>query len=127
MSNERGYNALALKEGFDYFNAPRQEHEIDLVSLVRDAMIRAGIPEAQVIEFYDNAPLIMEVKDRQPSVQRWQLNRFWFLQLIFLPFDTSQVRFNLVPNGTEEQWFEIFKTKVLPFVKTNQLPLHLPN
>src|ERR1700757_1592214 len=100
--NQPTLDAIKLQQGFNNFYAPRQEGDIDLVALVREALKHANLNDK--IEIYNAHPLIKEAGDKQPAIQRWLLNRYWLIQLITVDTDSSNARMHLIPNGTEEDW-----------------------
>mgnify|MGYP001600876775 CR=1 FL=1 len=122
MNQNVGFDAVRLKEGFNNFHAVRQPHDVDLVSMVRDALFHAGLGD-RIETGYNQNPLILEAGDKRPSIQRWMLNRYWVTQFVSLRnVNTMEVRLYLVPGGTEEDWLRMFIQHVLPFVIQHGLP-----
>lgn len=115
-------NAVGLKAGFDSYNTVRTPDQIDLVSQVRRAMESAGLINS-VVTGFDQDPLIIDAVNKQPSVQQYILNCYWYRQLTSLQgVNTLDVRLNLIQNGEPEEWFRLFRENVLPFVSTHGLP-----
>ena len=106
----------------DYFT-PREENDIDLVFEIRSAMLQHGLYD-QVVNFFDNEPIIIEASLRCPEVQRHLLNRYWNLMLTLNNEvqDSIDERFCLVTEGPISDWLEFFKTKVLNYIVNNKLP-----
>lgn len=122
----RQLDAATLKEGFQQFNAPREEGDIDLVKMIRDALVNHGVSEEQIVAGFDNDPLIIEALPKQSTIQRWQLNRYWTRQLVSLHHvNTIDPRSYLVQDGHEEAWLRTFNQYVLPFALQYQLPVAL--
>jgi len=119
-------NVGLLKEGFERFSAPRQDGDIDLVTLVRNQLVASGMFNGQSINGFDNDPIIMEAVDKQSHIQRFLLNRYWTRQLMMLNIDTIEIRLHLIANGSEEDWMRLFTNTVLPFVFQHQLPIYIP-
>jgi len=103
----------------DYFK-PREENEIDLVAEVRQILLTNGL--GQSIDAYDNNRFITEAADKCSSVQRFQLNRYFSMQLIMATADSTEERFCLIPNGDVSDWLSLFKAKILPFLIQHNLP-----
>jgi hypothetical protein len=103
----------------DYFK-PRAEGEIDLVAEVRNILISNGL--GQNIENYDNNRIIVDAVDKSSAVQRFQLNRFFALQMVMVNANSTEERFCLIPNGDVSDWLVLFKSKVVPFLIEHSLP-----
>jgi hypothetical protein len=103
----------------DYFK-PREKGEIDLVAEVRQILISNGL--GQSLDAYDTNRFVTEASDKCSSVQRFQLNRYFSMQLIMAPVDSTEERFCLIPNGDVSDWLTLFKSKVVPFMIQHNLP-----
>lgn len=123
--NETPLDAIKLKEGIDSFNAPRQEGDMDLIAIVRQVLIDALSQKGRQLTGFDSNYLIAQALKAQPHIQRWQLNRYWTIQLACAPSSTLHIRQFLINDGTEEDWLRLFTQKVLPFVVDNNLPVDL--
>lgn len=97
----------------DYFK-PRAEGEINLVAEVRQILIDSGF--GQKIAAYDNNRMVADAFDKCSSVQRFQLNRYFSMQLIMASRDSTEERFCLIPNGEVSDWLTLFKSKIVPFM-----------
>lgn len=104
----------------NYFEA-RQPNDLDLIAMVREELRQAGL-ELLIQANYDNHPRLINAKQRRPEVQRYELNRYWQLQLLATDAHSVEERFHLIPNGTVEEWFRLFKHKIVPFAVKHQLP-----
>lgn len=114
-------NAVKIKEGLDSYHAPRSVEDIDLIAMVREILTRT-VPLAQIESAYDRDLIIQDAVRRQPHVQRFLLNRYWFRQIVFVPVDSMEVRSSLIIDGTEEEWVRMFMVNVLPFIVAHGLP-----
>ena len=114
------FDAIKLRQSFDMFNQPRQVNDIDLVQMVRDQFI--AFNRQDKLPVFDSHPIILDAVDKTPAIQRWLLNRYWFVQLANAPVPTLNVRLRLIPDGTEEEWFKQFTEHVFPFVVEHDLP-----
>lgn len=121
MKQQGTLDASKLQEGFNNFYSGRQEGDIDLVALVHEALRYSHVSEESLLA-YSKHPLIIEASNKQPSVQRWLLNRYWVLQLVSIPVNSVNIRLYLIQNGTEEDWMRLFTQHVLPFLISNGLP-----
>lgn len=101
------------------YDAPRTNDDIDLIQVVRNLLVNAGI---STIQCYDNSKHIMEAKSKKPEIQRFLLNQYWNLQLLSTSANSINERFSLVPNGTIESWLKLFTQVVLPFIVKHDLP-----
>jgi hypothetical protein len=97
----------------DYFK-PRAEGEINLVEEVRNILIENGF--GQKISSFDSNRMVTDAYDKCSSVQRFQLNRYFSIQLIMAVKDSTEQRFCLIPNGEVNDWLILFKSKIVPFM-----------
>lgn len=102
-----------------YLQKP-QEGEIDLVATVRTILQENGL--GQNILAYDSNLHIQQAIGKNQEAQRYILNRFWNIQLLDCSDISIDERYCLIPNGTIQEWLNLFKTKVLPFCIKNNLP-----
>lgn len=100
------------------FATPRQPGEVDLISLVR-GLLAENFTEQEIVDIYDNHPLIVSSKDSNSTVQKTNLSRFWSQQLMGIP-DSQSARLHLIPCGEVALWYKHFSEGVLPFcLRTN--------
>lgn len=102
----------------------KPEDDIDLIKEVRDVMLASGLHNLVTANF-DTNRFILEAQGKNSSAQRFLLNRFWTFQLMSSVKPSTEERYCLIPNGTVEDWLRLFKTKVLPFVIENNLPVKI--
>lgn len=107
--------------GIDMYNQPKPPGDIDLIAEVRNCMLSAGL--GQRIAAFDNNRFIKEAINKDSSVQRYLLNRYWTNQLLHSPRVSIEQRYCLIPDGKVEDWLELFKNSILPFIVSNDLPI----
>lgn len=95
--------------------------DIDLVEQVRAMLNSVGL-QSLVVMNYDRHPLIISSIGKISSVQRFNLNRYWSLQLMAVDKYSEEERYCLIPNGSNEDWLNLFNIKILPFILENKLP-----
>lgn len=100
------------------------DEKIDLILSVRQLLQEAGIVQERLF-IYDNDPAIKSVKTMPSIMQKKILNGFWELQLLTSSISTQYERFALLPDGMHTDWLRSFESKVLPFIKANNLPISL--
>jgi hypothetical protein len=95
--------------------------DIDLISVVRDILYKSGL-QVLTTANYDSHPLIISSIGKISSVQRFNLNRYWSLQLMSVDKYSEEERYCLIPNGSNDDWLSLFSHKVIPFIIENNLP-----
>lgn len=105
----------------NYYAEQRLESDIDLIAIVRQILVEAGLYQ-NVVEHYDSNHYIYEALNKRPEVQRFLLNQFWNLQLMSVPVNTMNERFSLVPNGSLDEWLSLFQSTIVPFAVQHNLP-----
>ena len=103
-----------------YFVKP-SEGDINLIFAVREMLVSAGLGN-HVTQFYDTHPLIVNSFDKVSNIQRFNLNRYWSIQLMSVNTYSEEERYCLIPNGSNEDWLKLFQAKILPFLLANNLP-----
>jgi hypothetical protein len=103
----------------NYFK-PREQGEVNLVAEVRQILLDHGF--GQKIEIYDTNRMVADAADKCSAVQRFQLNRYFSMQLIMAARDSTEERFCLIPNGEVADWLALFKSKIVPFMIEADLP-----
>lgn len=93
----------------------RSPDERDLVEETVTILKSKGISEEKLNIFLQNHH-IQDAKNKVPEVQRYLLNRYWSLELMQASKVSIDERFCLIPNGSLDDWFRLFETKVLPFI-----------
>lgn len=98
----------------------KNDGELNLIKRVRESLLNV-FPEERVIEFYDNNSLIGPNMDLNNDTQRFVLNRYWSSQLYKSTENTTNLRRSLIPNGSHNEWLNIFQDLILPFISSNNL------
>lgn len=99
--------------------------DIDLISEVRRSLVEAGL-EKEVLTAYDNSVELSFGLGKIPNVQRFHLNKYLNLQLMYGSPETMNERFCLVADGSPERWLELVQKQVIPRMVKEQLPKTLP-
>lgn len=105
----------------DEYYRPREEGDIDLVAVVRNNLIAAGLG-SRVALYYDTHYLIRDAETKRPEIQRFLLNRYWLLQLANCSHNTQDQRFALIDKGDVAEWLQLFNQAILPFLSSFELP-----
>ena len=113
-----------MEKPMDFYNSERKDDEIDLIDVVRQRMIEAGLVD-KVRECYDTDRFIIEAKDRPAHAQQYNLNRFFCTQFMAAKEDASIERYALIYEIQPNQWLEIFDKTILPAVVNYDLPVKL--
>ncbi len=108
------------QHAIDRYIQPKPKQDIDLIVEVRQLLLAAGL--GQHLPFYDNDRFIKEAIGKESSVQQYLLNRYWTNQLLNASKVSIKERYSLIPDGIPQDWLELFKAEVLPFVVENGLP-----
>lgn len=93
----------------------------DLISSVAELLAQSSLVK-EVNEVFLNAPVIVQAMVFNNDRQRTVLNRFFYSQLSNLDVPTQEQRYSLVPDCPLDQWFDLFRTKVLPYCIEFRLP-----
>ena len=110
-----------MEEQLKKYYTEKPEGDINLVAEVRTLLHKAGLQNSTA-QHYDQHPLIHGSLDKISTVQRFNLNRYWSLQLMATDKYSEEERYCLIPNGTNEDWLKLFEVKVMPFILANNLP-----
>jgi ankyrin repeat protein len=105
----------------NYYAEQRLESDIDLIAIVRQILVEAGL-QHNVVNHYDNDHYVLEALNKRPEVQRFLLNQYWNLQLMAAPVNSMNERFSLVPNGSLDEWLNLFQATIVPFAIRHSLP-----
>lgn len=111
-----------MDPGIINFNQPKVEGDIDLVKEVRDCMIASGLQAK--LPLFDGNRFIIDAQGKNSDVQRYFLNRYWAFQLMSSNKPAVDERYCLIPNGDVRDWLALFKSKIMPFVLENNLPVN---
>lgn len=112
---------MMYEHGKQVYNMPKPEGELDLIAVVREDLVSAGLGE-QLAEHYDNNQWIVDGKNRLAEVQRYLLNRYLNFQLQQCPVSSIDARYSLLKKGKIETWLQLFRDNVLPFMVEHRLP-----
>lgn len=110
-----------MNEQLNKYFTQKPDNDVNLVASVREILVRSGAPAISVA-CYDQHPLIAGSMDRISTVQRFNLNRYWSLQLMATDQYSEEERYCLIPNGSNEDWLKLFESKIVPFILANNLP-----
>ena len=114
----------ALKDAMAMYSQIRAADDIDLISEVRNVLCNSGLA-ARLPEAFDSHQYISEGMNKPSNVQRYLLNRYWNAQLMVHAHISSDQRYCLIPNGTVQQWLNLFKSSVMPFIIQHNLPVRI--
>lgn len=103
------------------YYTPKPEGDIDLIEVIRGLLIESGLA-ANMMDSFDNHPLVVNSQNKISNVQRFNMNRYWSIQLMSVNTCSEQERFCLIPNGDINEWITLFKDKILPFLVEHDLP-----
>lgn len=117
----QNYAQQRLQQGVEQFFQPKAEGDIDLVAEVRKLLNESGL-QVEVANAYDTNRFVVEAVGKSSDVQRHLLNRFFAQQLVSAPTQSIEERYCLIPDGKIEDWLNLFRAKVLPFLIVNRLP-----
>ena len=112
---------MMYEHGKQVYNMAKPEGELDLIAVVREDMESAGLGD-QLAEHYDNNQWIMDGKNKIAEVQRYLLNRYLNFQLQQCPVSSIDARYSLLKKGKIENWLQLFRDNVLPFMVEHRLP-----
>ncbi len=102
------------------YGAERTATDFDLVNYVYERLISVGL--VKNAEFFINNMGLNDAINKKPEVQRYILNKFFFTQLVTTSEPSFEERFCLVPDGSVQEWVDLFDKKILNFLIRNDLP-----
>lgn len=108
-----------FQQAFEAYNAERSKDDLDLVTMVRNLLLESGA--GQQISNFDQNRFIIDAVNKGSDQQRFLLNRYFGMLLMASPKPSISERFNLIPNGSVDDWYKLFKATVLPFIIENNL------
>lgn len=101
-----------LKKAMDFYQAPREEDELDLVKEVRDRLFSLGVSEERLQKTYDQNPLVQEANGRHAHAQQFQMTRYLNEQFLIAQVndgvDTALDRYQLMFEVKPTEWLQIF-------------------
>lgn len=119
-------NANSINAATQQYYQPKPADDIDLIAEVRATLVAAGLGN-KLAEAFDTNRFILEAAGKHSSVQRYFMNRYWGQQLLYAKVQSIDERYCLLPNGTIQDWLNLFQQKILPFVIANDLPMACKN
>lgn len=114
----------ALKDAMAVYSQARAADDIDLITEVRTVLCNSGLAD-RLPEAFDTHPYITEGRNKPSNVQRYLLNRYWNAQLMIHAHISSDQRYCLIPNGSVQQWLDLFQKSVMPFIIQHNLPVRI--
>lgn len=97
------------------FLRERSPNERDLLSEVTNLLSMSGLHETALsLNSYFQTN---EALTKTENVQRFYMNKFFNLLLLAIPTNTIDQRFCLIPDGSIDDWLNLFRRKVLPFLR----------
>lgn len=109
------------KYDFEKFMQPRQADDIDLVAVIRSILVPFGL-ENKLQLYFDTDDFIVQAQSKRPEIQRYLLNSYLTLQLQMSRKDSMKIRYSLMPSGPLEDWIQIFREYIAPFMADQDLP-----
>jgi len=109
-----------IQQAQEIYNKVRGEEEKSLIEEVIILLKKYQFTSEQINVFV-NDKLVVSCENKVFEVQRINLNRFWNLQLMQSEKETIEIRYNLLHDGSIENWLKWFE-KIVPFIKDNNLP-----
>lgn len=113
-----------LDMGIDQYLSLKQEGDMDLIGEVRNILVDSGLGN-KLEEAFDTHPHVVEARNKPSQVQRYLMNRYWNTQLMIHAHKSSEQRYYLIPNGSVQQWLDLFRTAVVPFLIEHNLPVRI--
>lgn len=113
-----------MRGPMEQYQAPRQEDELDLVRIVREKMVQAGLLEKLPLAF-DNNRFIQEAIGKPSHAQQYNLNRYFSTQLMTAQDDTLVQRYALIYEIRPDEWLNVFDNTILPAIVNFNLPVEI--
>lgn len=106
----------------------REDGDVDLVTWVRGLFSKLGY-EDQLVECFDSHPDIQKAKDKGPDLQRFYLNQYWSVQLLYCQNQSGQSTLDqrsfLTSHGSIADWMVFFENSVFPSIIHYNLPVKI--
>lgn len=113
-----------MKDPMDFYHGKRKDDEIDLVSVVRQRMVDAGLGD-RLVDCFDHNRFIEEAKERPAHAQQYNLNRYFCTQFMAAEESAAIERYSLIYEISPDKWLTIFDKTILPAVVNYDLPVRL--
>lgn len=113
-----------MRGPMEQYQSPRREDEIDIVSVVRERMVQAGLLD-KLPRAFDNNRFIQEAVGKPSHAQQYNLNRYFSTQLMTAQDDTLIQRYALIYEIQPDEWLNVFDNTILPAVINFNLPVEI--
>lgn len=109
--------SLTYRDRSEEYNSERSPNEVDLLAVVSKDLRESGlfIIDSHLREYFESQGVV----NKKPNVQRFYLNKYFTLVLLVYPDNTMDQRYCLINDGTVEDWLDLFRRKVLPFLRNH--------
>lgn len=124
--NEKAVEKLndLMRGPMEQYQAARREDELDLVAIVRERMVQAGLLDKLPYAF-DNNRFIQEAIGKPSHAQQYNLNRYFSTQLMATHDDTLVQRYALIYEIRPDEWLNVFDNTILPAIVNFNLPVEI--
>ena len=124
--NEKAVEKLndLMRGPMEQYQATRREDELDLVAIVRERMVQAGLLDKLPYAF-DNNRFIQEAIGKPSHAQQYNLNRYFSTQLMAAQDDTLVQRYALIYEIRPDEWLNVFDNTILPAIVNFNLPVEI--
>lgn len=113
---EKAFDSLRKIQNF--YDDPPAENEIDLVDIVREKLLDAGITEESILQSFDSNGFVREATGRHSHAQLWNLSRWLDEQLSLIQVqdgaDTRLLRYQIMYEVPPMKWLTVFEKGILP-------------
>jgi len=109
--------SITYRDRSDEFNSERSPNEIDLLAVVSKDLKESGlfIIESHLQDYCETQGIV----NKRANVQRFCMNKYFILVLMIYPENTMDQRYCLISDGTVENWLDLFRRKILPFLRNH--------
>lgn len=113
-----------MEKPMNFYQGKRQDDEMDLIHVVRQKMVDAGLSD-KLVDCFDSNRFIIEAKERPAHAQQYNLNRYFCTQFMAADEQAGIERYSLIYEITPDQWLTIFDKTILPAVVNYDLPVKI--
>ena len=113
-----------MEKPMAFYQGKRQDDEMDLIHVVRQKMVDAGLSD-KLVDCFDSNRFIVEAKERPAHAQQYNLNRYFCTQFMAADEQAAIERYSLIYEINPDQWLKIFDKTILPAVVNYDLPVKL--
>ncbi len=109
--------SITYRDRSEEFNSERSPTEVDLLAIVSKDLKDSGlfIIDSHLHDYCESQGVI----NKKPNVQRFYMNKYFTLVLMIYPENTMDQRYCLISDGTIEDWLDLFRRKILPFLRNH--------